>query len=173
MYLPVIAPIALVIVGGWAIVSQTTVGAWTSGVAFTIILAALSAVTFIRNFQYQDAELIWRDTVEKRPGNPRAHFNLGYTLVLRDRPADAVPEFRAALQLAPDYYAAARELGRALVQSGDLAEAERFYGDEMQSLPAFAPVAHVERGRLRAERGDKAGADEDFRAETQSERLAP
>jgi Flp pilus assembly protein TadD len=83
----------------------------------TILLAALSARTFLRNAEYQDAELIWADNVTQRPSNPRAHFNLGYSLLSAGHPEEAAGEFRRAVELEPDYFAAYRELDRALTLS--------------------------------------------------------
>ena len=173
MYLPLIAPVVLVVIGGWVILSRNAVGAWIAGILLTILLAALSTRTFLRNAEYQDPELIWSDNVHQRPANPRAHFNLGFTRIAMGRPAEAVGEFRTALQLAPDYYAAASALGRALVGSGNSSEAEKFYTDEMSILPAFWAEARLERGRLRAARGDFAGANEDFQAVTRPDGRAP
>jgi hypothetical protein len=68
--------------------------------------------------------------------------------------------------LEPDYFAAARALGQSLVRSGQIAKAMQFYGQEMIALPAFAPQAHLERGRLRAASGDLAGSEQDFQAVT-------
>jgi protein O-mannosyl-transferase len=173
MYLPLIAPVALVVVGGWVILSRSAAGGWIAGILLTILLASLSARTFLRNAEYQDPELIWSDNVRLRPANPRAHFNLGFTRMAMGRPAEAVSEFHEALQLAPDYYAAASALGRALVQSGNSSEAEKFYTDEMSILPAFSAEAHLDRGRLRTARGDFAGANEDFQAVTRPDGRAP
>jgi tetratricopeptide (TPR) repeat protein len=173
MYLPLIAPVVLVVVGGWVILSRSLALGWIAAILLTIVLAALSARTYLRNAEYQNPELIWADNVRERPANPRAHFNLGFTRMAMGRPAEAVNEFRAALQLAPDYYAAASALGRALVRSGNSSEAEKFYTDEMSILPAFSPEAHLERGRLRAARADFAGANEDFQAVTRPDGRTP
>ena len=106
MYLPLIATIVLVVVGGWMVISRRPATAWIGGVAFTIVLALLSARTFVRNAQYQDPEILWRDNIAQRPLNPRAHFNLGFTLMTENRPSEAAIEFQKALALDPHYYAA-------------------------------------------------------------------
>jgi tetratricopeptide (TPR) repeat protein len=173
VYLPMIAPVVLVVVGGWVILSRSMAGAWIAAILLTVLLAALSTRTYLRDAEYQYPELIWADNVQQRPANPRAHFNLGFTRMAMGRPAEAVGEFRTALQLAPDYYAAASALGRALVRSGNSSEAEKFYTDEMSILPAFSPEARLERGRLRAARGDFAGANEDFQAVTRPDGRTP
>jgi tetratricopeptide (TPR) repeat protein len=173
MYLPLVAPMVLLVVGGWMILSRGAPGAWIAGILLTILLAALSTRTFLRNAEYQDPELIWTDNVIQRPANPRAHFNLGFTHMAMGRPREAAGEFRKALDLAPDYYAAASALGRALVGEGNSAEAEKFYTDEMSILPPFLPEAHLQRGRLRAARGDFTGAGDDFQAVTRPDGPAP
>jgi hypothetical protein len=106
MYLPLIAPIVLVVIGGWTLVSRRPASAWAGALAFTIALALLSARTFVRNAQYQAPEILWRDNIAQRPSNPRAHFNLGFTLMSENRPTEAAIEFQKALALEPHYSAA-------------------------------------------------------------------
>lgn len=124
MYLPLVAVVALVVVGGWVTMSRCVAGAWIAGVLVTILLAALSARTFLRNAEYENPEAIWTDNVIERPLNPRAHFNLGYTLMGLGRPGEAEREFQTALDLEPDYVAALRELMRAHIESGGPAPAD-------------------------------------------------
>jgi protein O-mannosyl-transferase len=169
MYLPIIAPIVLTVIGGWVLLTR-----WEWGRVFVpaapwgvfAVVVALVVRTHIRNAEYRDPEKLWADNVRVRPNNPRAHFNLGYSLEQSGRWAAAAGEFEKALELAPDYYAAAAARGRALVRSGNLRAAEDFYTSEMAVFPAFAAEAHRERGWLRAERGNAAGASEDFDAVT-------
>lgn len=106
MYLPLISPLALAVIGGWTILSRREATAWVAGAIFTLILVLLAARTYLRNAEYQDPEIIWRDNIALRPLNPRAHFNLGFTLMTENRPAEAALEFRRALALEPHYYAA-------------------------------------------------------------------
>jgi len=166
MYLPLIAPIALGVIGGWTILARFRAVRFAGPVIPAVLVAILGARTFMRNAEYQNPQIIWADNVAERPLNPRAHFNLGFTLMGQGDPAAAAVEFHAALALAPDYYAAARELGRAWEESGNTRRAENFYTREIQTFPAFSPEAHAERGRLRASRGDLAGAEADFQAAT-------
>jgi tetratricopeptide (TPR) repeat protein len=168
MYLPLMALAVLAVVGGWILLSRYSAGAWVAGLLLTVVLGLLGMRTFLRNAEYRNPEAIWSDNVALRPLNPRAHYNLGFTRMEMGRPAEAVGEFRKALELAPDYYAAASGLGHALSQSGDPAAAEDFYTREMARLPGFWQEAHLERGRLREARGDAAGARADFQAVTHS-----
>jgi hypothetical protein len=171
MYLPSIALVVLAVVGGWTMLSRGVgggeacrAGGWVAGVVAAVVITILATRTILRNAEYGNPELIWSDNVSLRPLNPRAHFNLGFTRMEMGRPAQAVGEFRKALELAPDYCAAASGLGHALSQSGNPVAAEDFYTHEMTRLPAFSQEAHLERGRLRAARGDVAGARADFQA---------
>jgi protein O-mannosyl-transferase len=170
MYLPLIAVTAFLVVGGWTLLAGGAATRFAAAVAAVLLIATLTARTFMRNSEYQNPQVIWADNVAERPLNPRVHFNLGYSL--RD-PAAAAVEFRIALDLAPDYYAAARAAGRALEESGNIKQAENFYTREIQSFPAFAREAHVDRGRLRMSRGDLTGAKADFEAATRPSGVSP
>lgn len=113
MYLPLIAVVALVVIGIWTVLARNAAGRWFAISLAAVLIASLMVRTIMRNAEYQNPVKIWTDNVAVRPLNPRAHFNLGYSLVARNNPAAAIPEFQRALDLAPDYYAAARALARA------------------------------------------------------------
>jgi hypothetical protein len=122
-------------------------GAWIAGILLTILLAALSTRTFLRNAEYQDPELIWTDNVIQRPANPRAHFNLGFTHMAMGRPE---PRRRASsarrwISRRTITRRQARWAGRWL--AGKFSGSRKFYTDEMSILPAFLPEAHLQRGR--------------------------
>jgi tetratricopeptide (TPR) repeat protein len=117
MYLPSITLVVLAVVGGWIILLRGVAGRWIAGLLVTVVLALLMTRTFLRNAEYRNPEVIWSDDVALRPLNPRAHYNLGFTWMEMGRPAEAAGEFRKALELAPDYYAAAKALARAETQA--------------------------------------------------------
>jgi protein O-mannosyl-transferase len=117
MYLPLIAIVALVVIGAWTLFSIAKAGRWFAVLTAATLITIFTVRTIMRNAEYRNPHTIWADNVDQRPLNPRAHFNLGYTLIEQGNPAAAIPEFRAALNLAPDYYAAARLLGRAIQES--------------------------------------------------------
>jgi hypothetical protein len=117
MYLPSMALVVLAVAGGWMLLSRGVAGAWVAGILVTVVLALLGTRTFMRNAEYRNPEVIWSDNVALRPLNPRAHYNLGFTRMAMGRPAEAAGEFRKALELEPDYYAAARALAQADVEA--------------------------------------------------------
>jgi protein O-mannosyl-transferase len=158
MYLPLAAPVALAVAGCW-VANRIVAVALVVGV-----IVSLTTLTLLRNAQYQNPVEMWRYTVAERPINPRAYYNLGYSLQHSGRPGEAVAPYREALLLEPDYYAAAKALGLALIASGDHGGAEEYYTEEMKIMPQFAPEALLQRSQLRRKRGDIAGADTDFQA---------
>ncbi len=121
MYLPLIAIISLIVIGAWTSFSGTKAGRSFAPLVAASLIVILAIGTRMRNAEYRDPVTIWADNVARRPLNPRAHFNLGYSLLIQNNPAAAIPEFREALVLAPDYYAAARLLGGALHESASQA----------------------------------------------------
>jgi hypothetical protein len=119
MYLPLIALVVLVVVGGWVLFSRNLIGCWVAGMIYIVVLAGLSGLTYLRNAEYRNAVVIWQDAVEARPGNPRAYFNLGYSELMAGQARQAEGEFRRALELEPDYVAAARLLWKAMGEAGE------------------------------------------------------
>jgi hypothetical protein len=178
MYLPLIAPVALAMTGGWSIARQLSLQ--TIAIAlFSIAVIGLGWMTFDRNRDYRIAEIIWRDAILKNPGNARAHYNLGFALEERGRlsalgspramedATAAAAEFRTTLKLMSDYYPAALRLGEEMVDLNELRAAEDYYSQVLSAPapPEFIAAVHFQRATLRARRADWSGAAEDYRAE--------
>jgi tetratricopeptide (TPR) repeat protein len=130
VYLPLAALVAAVVCGAAAWVScgehswglrRKTRAAWaiTWGI-FAVV--GLGAATMRRNQVYQSVYRFWEDIVRQTPGNAGAHNNLGNSLADQGRWDEAVPQFRAALGLDPEYADAHTNLGRALLQAGQFEE---------------------------------------------------
>jgi len=119
MYLPLMALVVLAVVGGWTLLGRGVAGGWVAGLGVTVVLVMLGGRTFVRNAEYRNPEVVWSDNVALRPLNPRAHYNLGFTRMAMGRPAEAAEEFRKALELEPDYYAAARALAQAVTHPSE------------------------------------------------------
>src|SRR5215471_4965392 len=64
-----------------------------------------------------------REILERERGDEVAWFGLGQTLLALGRGADAADALREAVRLRPDYTAAHRDLGRALLEAGRRDEA--------------------------------------------------
>ena len=78
MYLPLIAPIALGVVGAWSLCRRWGVD-WLVWAPIAAMVAVGGWMTLDRNAQYHTALEIWRITVAQRPQNGRARYNLGHS----------------------------------------------------------------------------------------------
>ncbi len=142
MYLPLIAVIAVVVLGAChlarRVIDAAPIGRFASlGVACCVVLA-LSYGTFQRNKTYASDLTMWSDVVAKRPTNARAHVALGNALLDRDRVADAIASFRRAVELRPDFADARVALGMALARQGLVSEAIEQYRIGLQREPNHA-----------------------------------
>jgi len=133
MYLALIPVAILVVVGMYRWLGRAALPCSLA------IAAALFGTTFRRNEVFRTEEGIWGDTVAKRPGNERAHINLGNALDGEGRSEDAVAEFREAIRLKPDYAEAHSNLGNALAKlPGRLSEATSELELALRLKPDFA-----------------------------------
>jgi Flp pilus assembly protein TadD len=131
MYLP----LAVVVVGA-VLGLQAWLGRRALG--FTLVLALVAAaLTICRNAAYASEVAIWSDTVAKRPGNARAHDNLGLALAKAGRTGEALVHHQAAVRLSPDFAEARNNLGLALVRADRAVEAVPHYVTAVALKPDF------------------------------------
>ena len=124
MYLPLAAVVALVVLGAYAVITREA-RAGASRVLAPFAVIALAAVTVAsilstrnRNEDYHDYDRIWRDTIAKRPANPRARNNYATALIARGSFAEAETHLRHALSIDPSFAEALANLGIALSSQG-------------------------------------------------------
>lgn len=129
------------------------------GAAFVCGLLALAgaAATFARNADYHTPLTLWKDTVAKRPTNPRAHFNLGLFLDSAGDKPGAEASYRAAIQLDPRNPDVHLALGELLLTRGNLPEARIAFIDALTRAPNSIR-AHFGLANLLAQSGDTSGA---------------
>lgn len=140
VYLPSIAVIALVVVTAGALIRRAFAsnGAACPAVGallLTTAAGALGVTTFLRNRDYQSAISIWEDTVRKRPGNSRAHVNLGVARAAAGQFDSAMNAYRKALELDPRDDLACINLGEALSRTGRRDEARGAYARAIELVP--------------------------------------
>jgi Flp pilus assembly protein TadD len=139
MYLPLAAVIALAVVASVAGLGRLPqLGGWLPRSAAALALGlvvALASATAQRNRDYRSSLSIWRDTVAKAPGNPRAHHGLGLALEKRGRGEEAMAEFQEALRIRPNYIEAHNSLGLALSARGRLEEAMEHFREALRFDP--------------------------------------
>jgi Flp pilus assembly protein TadD len=111
----------------------------------SLLLVVLSIATVKRNFAWQDEVTIWRDSSLKSPQRVRPHNNLGNAL--RDdagRPALAISEYEAAINIAPFEVPPRHNLSVAYIMLEMYDEAEK----ELQFATQLMPESHVLHGNL-------------------------
>lgn len=154
MYLPLAAIIVIVVALAYrALIHLSeqgllqTSGRRTFGTILVIgVVASLTYATFQRNTDYHDALGMWRDVIEKRPKNHRAHLGYGTAVFAlgeqarddKDRATarqhfiDAESAFREAVRLKKSYADAWYNLGNALNENEKPTEAIAAYRTSMQ-----------------------------------------
>jgi tetratricopeptide (TPR) repeat protein len=133
MYLALVPVAVLVVLGLHSLLGRR------SAVILLAMAVGLGCVTARRNKDYQSALAIWSDTVEKCPGNVRAHYNLGDSLRLLGRSQEAITEFQTTIRLEPRYAQAHDSLANLLEKiPGRLPEAISEYETAIRLDPNFA-----------------------------------
>lgn len=78
MYLPLIAVVMVVVLGGYAFLKRrAAAGAPVMAGAFVLVTLVLSILTVSRNHDYRSEQAIWQTVVERAPHNPRGWHHLG------------------------------------------------------------------------------------------------
>lgn len=141
VYLPLAAVAASAVLAAYALAGRRVLR------VFAVAAAVLGLASLERNRTYASAESLWADTVSKRPGNARAHYNLGLALSrIPGRRDDAIAQYRQAIRLQPDYAEAYNNLGLALSQvPGRLDDAVMQYRYALSIRPDSAE-AHTNLG---------------------------
>ncbi|MGE4158605.1 MAG: tetratricopeptide repeat protein [Planctomycetota bacterium] len=117
-------PLALLLIGGCLLFCYFIRHAHGQQVVFArIFVIALIVIftylTICRNFDYRTQESIWKDTVDKAPNNPRAHYSLGVVIgEMEGRLNDALQCYEEALRLEPSYIDAHNNIGNILSKLG-------------------------------------------------------
>ncbi len=145
MYLPLCAVVTLAVVGGWTLLKRLPMRAGRRSRLALGVVGGLALVfgsmTARRNEAYRSEISIWRDVVTKRPGNARAHNNLGAALGRIGQLDQALAHFQQAVDLTPREVEARDNLGLALLRRGETEEAAEHFREALRLRPEDA-VAH-------------------------------
>ncbi len=117
MYLPLVPFVILVVLGAYVWAGRN------SYLPLGALALLLAAVAFVRNKDYASELSIWTVTAQEVPNSERAHYNRGWVLIGLERYQDAIPEFKAAIRIKPDYGDAHDNLGLCYIRLGDNASA--------------------------------------------------
>jgi tetratricopeptide (TPR) repeat protein len=132
MYLPLAAVIALGVLGIHTLLGRRSM-IWVA-----ILAVAFGWLTVQRNRDYRSALSLWQDTVEKYPGNVRAHSNLGKALLEAGFKTLGLAQYQAGLRQDPNNALVRFNLANALARDGRLAEAVESYAVAIRFHPEFA-----------------------------------
>jgi Flp pilus assembly protein TadD len=136
MYLPLAAVLVLLVTGLYACMGKKSL------VVFLALAAWWGSLTIQRNEDYRSELGLWRDTVEKRPDNPRAHSTLGQLLQQTGQLPEAIAQDEEALRLKPNYAQAHNNLGVALCESGKISEGLAQFDEALRIKPNFAEACY-------------------------------
>ncbi len=134
MYLPLVSIIAGGVVGLFLLIGRRSI-VWSLAAALACIV-----LTARRNLDFRTETAIWRDTVAKRPGNDRAHYNLGWSMPNHD-PA-ALTALETALRLRSNYLEAHFNLANRLLHLARPAEALFHFDESLRLKPGRPDIVH-------------------------------
>jgi len=115
---------------------------------------------------YQNAILLFRQAIERRPDHWLPNFNLGYVYYRLGELREAEHFLRQAIQISSEDAAEHRFLGFALLEMGRKDEAEQELRRAI-SLKSNAPDQHHALGTILEERKDFSGALKEFQLESE------
>lgn len=127
---------------------------------FSLIVALLFGLTYMRNAVWCDSFVLWQDVARKSPGNVRAFNNLGTGYLGIHESDKAIEMFNKALALKPDYTLAWHNRGEAYLQKKDYDRALKDF-DKADSLQKNY-LTYLGRGKAFLAKGDPDEALKNF-----------
>ncbi len=147
LYLPLIAPLALVVLSVYLVLPRrlaAPVGA--------LVTVGFIALTVQRQRDYRSEISLWSDTVVKRPENWRAHNSLALALANGNQPLASIAHYQASLRLDPTLAETHNNLGTQLTKLGRLAEAVHHLETALR-IEAWRADTHTNLGNILAQTG--------------------
>jgi tetratricopeptide (TPR) repeat protein len=142
-YLASIGLIALAVGSGATLIASRGVKARIigAGLAGAVVLV-LGTLSFVQTRIYADLETLWRDTIDKNPNSFMPRYNLGNVLAGQGRSAEAIEQYRRALELRPQMVQAMNNLGVEHAKLGRHAEAIEWFENALRVDPDFPDALH-------------------------------
>jgi tetratricopeptide (TPR) repeat protein len=137
-YLACIAPLSLAAAAAYSGIARMKSQAWIAQSLIGIVLAAFAVLSWQQSTMYADMKTLWDVTIDKNPDCWLAYSNRGFGLLQEGRVADAIGDFKAALNANPDYAYAHNNLGMALLQEGRIDDAVPHFTKALELKPDYA-----------------------------------
>jgi tetratricopeptide (TPR) repeat protein len=171
MYLPLAAVVLLAVLAGYAVLAGQEEGrperAWSlRGLRLLLVggvVAGLGTLTFLRNGDYHNAQVMWSDVIAQRPDNGRAHLVLGMACRELELQEQAKIHLTEALRLSPKSELAYFPLFEILLEEGDFTAARAYTERVLENTPGFGQ-ALGNLGRIDWEEGRIEPAGRNFNA---------
>jgi protein O-mannosyl-transferase len=132
-----------------------------------LLLVGLGALTWQQTQIWHNSESLWRHALAIDQRSSFAHNNLGLALAERGAFAEAIEEFRIAVEIDPAFVEAHTNLGNFLARRGSPEEAVSHLRRALEIDPTFASAQHT-LGVILADRGESDKAIEHFRKALQT-----
>jgi tetratricopeptide (TPR) repeat protein len=159
IYLAVAAVFVLLVVAAQQLIRRRPSIRRSIQIGAAVLAAVLVVMTFNRSRLYADPEALWRDTVAKAPGNPRAYDNLAALMFYAEPPrlAEAEQLYRTALTTDSMYVNAWRGLASVAADENRPDDAERLLRRVLAIQPNYVDaVRQIGRQLFRAGHPDRA-----------------
>jgi len=124
VYLPSVGFLIIVFVGVERLVRARPRALVPLAVAFCLVAGLAAVGTVRRNAVWRSDDTLWAETL-RRPVDPVKHVTWGNNLLSRGSVAEAIEQYRMAVELRPGDADAQRRLGVACAANGDYDEALR------------------------------------------------
>jgi protein O-mannosyl-transferase len=98
---------------------------------------AMMIISWRQTSYWRDSETLWTRVLACAPDNFIAHDSLGLIMFKTGRNAEAIEQYKQALQIKPGYIPAQYNLGVALFQAGRLQEAIEHYEEALRLKPDY------------------------------------
>jgi len=114
-------------------------------------IIAFGAISFIRNTTYSSEITIWQSVVDARPENPRAHSNLGVSILNAHAGTnEGIYHLMKAIEVDPTFTDAYYNMGVMQKRLGHSAAATEYYRKAVEIDPKYVPA----RANLASELGN-------------------
>ena len=111
---------------------------WVTLAAVGVVVLQLGGRTLLRNAVWADPVTLWQESAQRAPEHWLPHLMLGETLRVRSGCAKAEPEYRLAIQFAPEESFAYTKLGGCLIERRAFDEAQSVFVALRQVAPTSA-----------------------------------